>query len=244
MKVQMTIPGFSGFYESIWSSCLDDETDMLYQDGFKYADRWHYSEKGMDGFADDYAVEYLGLVNQTLGLHLSKLDKAWMCSPREYNFTTDKIWFNAEISESDLDKVVALMKEHREELRKVIKEHHSSYDGFISFMSNDVDEWIDRRLDICDELGLYLSYAVHYLLGCLGVGEYDEEFYDWSGYEWANQVMEYEPELIEENEKYRLVMDAYGEFDGEKWDGVDVRECERICRQHIFDKEHQLSFDF
>lgn len=242
--MEMTIPGFSGFYDSIWSGVGDCESDELAHEGFKHAYDWHWSEQGLNYVVDQYAEEYLDLVNLTLGLHLSKNGKASIDSPREYNFRTDEIWFDVDLLVEDTDRIIALMKEHRDELRKIIKGNHSSRDGFISFMSNDVDEWINHELFLSEGKVQYLSCAVDYLLDIYGEGDYDGHFFECWGYESMWQAMEYEPELEEEYEKYRMVMEAYGEFDGEKWDGVDVKECERICRQHIFDKKHQLSFEF
>ena len=44
-----------------------------------------------------------------------------------------------------------------------IKENHSSYDGFISFMSADVNDWLDEYLEDERELSCLLYYLVEIL---------------------------------------------------------------------------------
>lgn len=236
--MEMTIPGFSGFYDSIWSGVGDCESDNLAYEGFKHAYDWHWSEQGLNDVVDQYAEEYLDLVNRTLGLHLSKNGKASIDSPREYNFRTDEIWFDVDLLVEDTDRIIALMKEHRDELRKIIREHHTSCDGFISFMSNDVDEWINHELFLSEGKVQYLSCVVHYLLDIFGEGDYDGHFFECWGYESMWQAMEYEDSLNEEYEKYNAVTDIFEKFDGEKWDEVSVAECKRLCRLKKFEKEH------
>jgi hypothetical protein len=62
-------------------------------------------------------------------------------SPREYNFTNDSI--NCEIIFKDFNQVLNLLKENEETFRDFVKYNYSSRSGFISFYSNDSDEWME-----------------------------------------------------------------------------------------------------
>lgn len=60
-------------------------------------------------------------------------------SPREYNFTNDEI-----IVDATFPKPIQIWRkivEHKAAIEKYIKERFTSRDGFISFVSNDINEW-------------------------------------------------------------------------------------------------------
>ena len=87
-----------------------------------------------------------------------------MTSPREYNFETDRVFVdvpiatvNALFTESEKDKHV--------KLTTVIKDQCTSYDGFYSYYSNDLGQWLLKPLLTWDhnELGILLQAvaAIH-----------------------------------------------------------------------------------
>jgi hypothetical protein len=135
------------------------------------------------------------------------------------------------------------MWEHEDELRKIIKEHHTSYDGFISFMSNDFDEWLDEYLKYGNkDFGLYLSYALYYLVWLeTGKEDLDARFYEWICgdvfAEWYPNSEESKAEL----EKVEAVESVFGwgAYDSEKWENVDVEEVKRQMEQIKFDRKYQ-----
>lgn len=69
-----------------------------------------------------------------------------MSSPREYNFATDRIFCHIS------DEVVHSLFDgaDREKLAKVIRERFTSYDGFISFYSNYLPDWLETDVDEWD----------------------------------------------------------------------------------------------
>lgn len=72
-----------------------------------------------------------------------------MHSPREYNFTTDRVFaYVPHAVMEDLFKKSAAT-EH-EKLEEVIKRLSTSRSGFISFYSNDLDEWLKKPLEEWD----------------------------------------------------------------------------------------------
>ena len=130
---------FSGFYGSIHDQeldyCLENYfsndcgeciSSALFQRAYDQAD-WgsihnDYAKAYVEGFAAEFelAIEY-------------KL----MVSPREYNFTTDRLF--AEIELSEVERIFKLVP--KEVLAKAVKDTFTSYDGFISYYSNDLDQW-------------------------------------------------------------------------------------------------------
>jgi len=118
-----------------------------------------YVKQFVQGF-NDY-------INGELELDI-KLSFESMTSPREYNFETDKIF--CEISYPDVKKLYRFLD--KEKLRATIKDYCTSYDGFISFYSNDLDLWCEKPLLHWDhnEVGmLFTCLREHYF----EIGEYE-----------------------------------------------------------------------
>jgi hypothetical protein len=80
-------------------------------------------------------------------------------SPKYYNFSNDSI--NVEYQFESLDKLVTYLIDNRTEFADYLKERYTSYDGFISHHSNDVDEWIQAFMfggEIAHKLGSALEF--------------------------------------------------------------------------------------
>jgi len=148
------IAPFSGFCESIHDGFFDSEINrdlenLACEYGLNneilqgYAEKvysltdWqktreHYCRVWLDGFVE----EFEDLTGLFIDLEYETLD-----SPREYNFTTDRLV--ATISESDIKKLYRACD--KTILQQVIKERFTSYDGFISFYSNDLNDWMAEK---------------------------------------------------------------------------------------------------
>ncbi len=137
MRVLTTIP-FQGFFCSRHSEALDHELDYILE--YKKA-------KGFDLDWDDfeydytaYGVAYLGNYKQALSQQTGipfDLEFDSVISPRKYNFNTDVIYARV-----DLGSVRALREYIGDSnLRATIKDRFTSRSGFISFYSNNLDEW-------------------------------------------------------------------------------------------------------
>ena len=94
-------------------------------------------------------IEYCKRYTEALGSEL-ELDLVFdeMTSPREYNFSTDRLF--ATIPATQLRKIRREVEKH-EEWPERIRDRFTSYDGFYSFYSNDYtdDVWTRPELDEC-----------------------------------------------------------------------------------------------
>jgi hypothetical protein len=68
------------------------------------------------------------------------LENVEMTSPRYYNFETDRLWGDVELRDDWMDVIREFMEENSDWLRERIKDEWTSYDGFMSFMSNNFDD--------------------------------------------------------------------------------------------------------
>jgi hypothetical protein len=98
-----------------------------------------------------------------------------MTSPQYYNFETDRLF--AYVPRSTLRRLFALSKADKHEtLRRIVTERCTSRDGFISWYSNDLGEWLRKPVTDWDhnELELLLL-AVIELTGNSERFEYEVE---------------------------------------------------------------------
>ena len=160
MKVNIELPFFPGFYESdlensdtsYWA--IKDELDY-YQREYAYdnpdeqAIYAQLTEDDLDfNFADyekDVREAWVESFRGRVPEFVLSVEGVEMTSPKYYNFGTDRLWADVELSEDWQDKVRAFMDENKDWLRERIKEDWTSYDGFASFMSNNFDDtrWDD-----------------------------------------------------------------------------------------------------
>lgn len=176
MKHSIQIP-FCGFYESAASSIIDD----AFNDAFYYNDCGDYAVPDEAWFKLDCSEARRELVTEYLdawqevfkdktGISLAgKFDG--MESPREYNFTTDRIFI-----EVSGDVVQALWAESvangHKQLAEVLLARHTSYDGFWSHYSNNLDTWLEKPVTEWDHNELE-SLLIAVL--CIHCPDWDED---------------------------------------------------------------------
>lgn len=171
---EINIP-FSGFYESMYSAEIDRyseqhgehhyslESESLPDEMRVTADQFAEAvSAAMDydvacrNVAKSYMHAYDYVVSEAIGLKLGLKWKA-MESPREYNFSTDRIF--CDVTMTVVRKLFAMSKrDGHKTLGDVIAKRFTSYDGFNSFYSNDLDSWLAKPVMDWDhnELGTLL----------------------------------------------------------------------------------------
>lgn len=140
---EATIP-FSGFYESVHDSLLDDAlTQMVADDQGDVPEftegLWEHVDwrKVHEDYAKEYVEAFVEEFNSCTGLKIP-MTLVVVDSPREYNFTTDRIFVN--ISEDSIRKMWKAVD--KAELDKLIRERFTSYSGFSSFYDNSLEAWL------------------------------------------------------------------------------------------------------
>lgn len=182
--VIVNLPFFPGFYESMLSRTLDHaeerqgECDAEKEGSEEYYPETYQPEKlrlsaadycdimldcmdyrgAHEAMAKDYCDAFDSWAAQNIGTPEGSFVFESMDSPREYNFTTDRVYCTVPLSvmeqlRSGIDHST---------MAEMIKERHSSRSGFISFYSNDVASWDDKETADFDhnELGTVLSAAM------------------------------------------------------------------------------------
>ena len=151
---------FGGFYHSEHSETIENNIELY---GYYWEDV-DYKKTHIN-----YCKAFLNRLGEELNINLSFIS---LDSPRQYNFTTDKIF----CSISDKDFKALLSTYDTKELYNYIEEHSKSRSGFTSFYSG--------YAEVKKETDIFLQYLFNYIL-------IDEDFniYD----------LEYETEIKETN---------------------------------------------
>ena len=177
MKVNMQIPFFPGFYESdlmnsdtsYWA--IKDELEYYQRDyaydnpdeqaiyeqlteddlDFRYSD---YEKDVAEAFLDSWLLHAPDIV---LSAENSQID-----SPRYYNFRNDELFADVELREGWQDVMRHFIASNYDWLKDRIHDDWTSYDGFCSFMENDLDEWSAHLFDEQDER--YISTMIAYMM--------------------------------------------------------------------------------
>lgn len=199
MKYELLLVPFTGFYETKWGGLLDSadegEREHLFNE-YDISDdlldslstTYEWNRQAEQEISNLYAQYYLDMMEDALGIktkgeYIIKLD-----SPKYYNYRNDQLYVQVEFEmEHDelVKKLIECARPYWKELSKIIKENHTSYDGFISFMSNSIEEWEHYMLTKdSPNHPIYIDYIIAYLLDLHGKyqSRYFDEDVDWTIY--------------------------------------------------------------
>lgn len=223
---------FGGFYGSLWADTGDWEA-FAEERGITLVDEW---DVDWEGYEADLGPSYVGLYGEDMkkaGFKAFRLRYDCIVSPKYYNFSTDTMWAVLELD--DPDGFFGYLKEKFYEfedcLRDIIKDEFSSRDGFMSFMDDTFEEWI-QRLDARDED--YVPYAVYMVMYCMTADA--PAYFDEFGSELDNLYYEVLSCNGTNAEQY---MEPCTDSARDELKAIEEREAEKA-----WDAEHQLSFQF
>ena len=181
MKFNIDLPFFPGLYESyLYSSddayfAIKDELDYYHWD---YCSEWgpgepeekqfyeQLTEDDLDFNFTDYSKDIVDAFVDVWKSHAPEIvlsiGEYHMWSPRMYNFDTDHIYADIELRDDWKDVMRGFMTENTDWLRDRIKKDWTSYDGFMSFMSNVLEEWDSYLFEEEDER--YIATMLGYMM--------------------------------------------------------------------------------
>lgn len=142
---------FCGFYESVlWNS--DSELNWNYNERFsvKNPERYVNREvKYFNAFCKEVCEGIAEEISELLvdGEICTQCEYESMSSPREYNFTTDKLNLKLKIDLDLLKGELMGNAELRREFDRYLHEKYTSCSGFISFVENNADGYFKESVD-------------------------------------------------------------------------------------------------
>lgn len=177
------LQSFVGFYDSIW----EPDTEIYYE-----CERTG-QEEDVD-FTFDYKqyqndickayTEVWELWMQEFICEDIELEFVEVRSPRYYNYENDSCRVKIRLTQAAEDAIIAKIGKHRAQIAKWIKENHTSYDGFSSNLSNDIDQWPSRLFDDDETFQpVYLFCMLYYIVKAeyMAIGETESLEYEACG---------------------------------------------------------------
>lgn len=153
--ITVQIP-FSGFYESIHSVRIDQAIESHYNYDYDTGmdieipvetyDAIFMANVDHKAIDTEYCQEYVDAFNNELDMNFKFLE---LTSPKEYNFSTDKIYTT--VNRNEFNTKIRSVVESLPEWTQSVKDNYTSYDGFHSFYSNNINDdiWTRPVLDEC-----------------------------------------------------------------------------------------------
>lgn len=116
MRLDLEVPSFTGFYQGIWEQGENEWTEIHemkygeYEDfeSLNLIDDWGFGPDYRDKVAKLFADDYAEIIKNCLGVPMEYVG-CYVSSPKEYNFTTDRIFATFEVP--DYDALVKRLKE-------------------------------------------------------------------------------------------------------------------------------------
>lgn len=167
-KFNIKLDFFGGFYESHY-----ENSDTEYYAINEEKDWYNEENPGLNMEYDDFTFDYQRRRDDIIKLFVSiwnnyapdvvkdvKFEHLW--SPRFYNFNTDEIYADIKLAPNWISVFKQFMKDNHDKLKERIANDWTSYDGFMSFMSNNIDEWPDYLFNQMDER--YIGSMITYMM--------------------------------------------------------------------------------
>lgn len=188
---------------------------------------------------EQLAGEYLnGTIQSESGIEVTIKCKE-IYSPKEYNFNTDEIVMDVTYSKT---KILQLIKKDNETFNQFLKDKYSSYDGFMSFTSNNFDDWL---VDFEDNNVRAVGAVLRFLFIDWINEDYDEfdvyvrseltcysEFIDCDEYEAEVVILK---TYVKDN--YNTIDVDTLDFDQFEFEVLDSDSCKSIVKEVIHDIE-------
>lgn len=159
------LAGFEGFYCSIWSP--DD--DIYYyglENGFEEDEDFTFDYKGYyKAICEKYTEVWEGWMQQYIHEDI-KLDFLQVWQPRFYNYVNDACEVRISLTRQAKKAIIEKIINHRDKIAGWIRDNHSHEDGFLSFWSNDIDDWGGWVLFNTNAYhqASYLAYMLYYIV--------------------------------------------------------------------------------
>lgn len=171
--INLEVPFFPGFYDS-WM----EDGDTGYYESLEFINEYKDAELDVDSDIEfDYTTRrkditalFIEKIMDYMPDYVLSIKNDYVESPQYYNYSTDRLFADFEFEDDWKTKMCVFMNENEDWLKEKIHKDWRSRDGFISFMSNDFNEWYENLFNKEDEL--YISTMIGYqMIKMLGSAE-------------------------------------------------------------------------
>ena len=159
------LAGFEGFYCSIWSPD-DDVYSYSVENDAEEDEDFTVDYKGyQNAVCEKYTEVWEGWMQQYIHEDI-KLDFLQVWQPRFYNYVNDACEVRISLTRQAKKAIMEKIINHRDKIAGWIRGNHSNADGFLTFWSNDIDDWGGWVLFNTNAYhqASYLAYMLYYIV--------------------------------------------------------------------------------
>lgn len=214
MIIEIGSHRFPGFYESIFCNSdefIDDEyelkglleeivTDEKLEVVYEYENFEQYKKDVSKTYLEYYVEKIIDCLPSKISDAdyfkfeiIDDEDNIEVISPKYYNYRTDSCYCLVETNIETLQELKNFGLQNEEDVQEYLKNHFTSYEGFHSFISNDIEYW--KRLDIKEyiEETRYLIALLDMIIALNDSNGFDEirlsTYYDVDKYYYAEPIV-------------------------------------------------------
>ena len=163
-KVGTWLPLFPGYYGTYLEPDTEEQNEIYY---YNQENNTDYDYDNFNWFYDDYykivninSCNFVEDILQKMNL-IKSITYENMSSPKEYNFATDSINIEVEISAKQIAFILDYLKEHKTNFSAYLLDHYKSRDGFLSSYSYNFDDWYNKESILhTHKLGAILQFIL------------------------------------------------------------------------------------
>lgn len=159
------LAGFEGFYCSIWSPD-DDVYNYSVEEGAEEDKDFTVDYKGYQkAVCEKYTDVWEEWMQEYIHADI-KLEFLQVWQPRFYNYVNDACEVRISLTHQAKKAIIEKAINHRDKIAGWIRENHSNTEGFLSFLSNDIDDWGGWVLFDTEAFyqSNYLAYMLYYIV--------------------------------------------------------------------------------
>lgn len=214
MIIEIGSHRFPGFYESIFCNSdefIDDEyelkglleeivTDEKLEVVYEYENFEQYKKDVSKTYLEYYVEKIIDCLPSEISDAdyfkfeiIDDEDNIEVISPKYYNYRTDSCYCLVETNIETLQKLKNFGLQNEEDVQEYLRNHFTSYEGFHSFISNDIEYW--KQLDIKEyvEETRYLIALLDMIIALNDSNGFDEiklsTYYDIDKYYYAEPIV-------------------------------------------------------
>lgn len=214
MIVEIGSHRFPGFYESIFCNSdefIDDEYELkglleeiVIDEKLEVVYEYENFEQYKKDVSKTYLEYYVEKIIDCLPSEISDADyfkfeiiddedNIEVISPKYYNYRTDSCYCLVETNIETLQELKNFGLQNEEDVQEYLRNHFTSYEGFHSFISNDIEYW--KQLDIKEyiEETRYLIALLDMIIALNDSNGFDEirlsTYYDVDKYYYAEPIV-------------------------------------------------------
>lgn len=153
---------YNSAYDTEIDECIESEiNNYLTEKGIEL--EYDDFDIDMDGYKKVLAYGYVSEFENYMPTNIIKevkKDTADMWSPSAYNYSTDKVYVEIVLADDWKEQIMKFINENYDTIKARIKKDWSSYDGFWSFIENDIDTFVEKL----DEDERYIEVIIAYIM--------------------------------------------------------------------------------